>query len=336
MPSRPHRSVNRATGFTGWRAAGLIVWSCAILTALIVAIFGVLLAACWKMSLEARDHGRAKNCGQVHECGKDELPEPTSVQGPSPSVVLDLEVNAVASPGAASERGPGTGDEATTQAVTINGEPNGAGPAGEESGGTRQTVTVNVPPQTASQPAAGGNGTGVVVLIDGDKTVAQTPRRGRPRKKAPGGGGETPTLCTIPGSPNGPGNPNDAAKPCAKARFLGRVGFEKDMRKILPSQDGQIENILLELDELDIGETKTSALLVIGHADECGRLSLGRRRARKVRKALRGFLKSSLEWKSGRIRIHAQAAGEDAGAPEGSCKAERYGTAGVYAIEGLK
>ncbi len=318
--------------FTGLQAWVLTVWSCCILTALIVAIFGVLLAACWKASLEARVHGGAKNCGQVHECGEGGEPDsPTSkARGPSPSVVLDLEVNAVAWPGAVPECEPGTGDESTTQAVTINGEPAASGPAGAEGGGTRQTVTVNVPPQTAPQPAAGGNGTGVVVLIDGDKTVAQPPRQEKQRKREPGDGEETPPLCAVPENPTG------AGKPCAKARLLGRVGFEKGSRRILPSQNERVEEILNDLDKLDIGDTKTSALLVTGHADDCGRSSLGGRRARKVRRALRRFLKSSPEWRSGRIRIHAQAAGEEAGAPEGSCKAERYGTAGVYVIEDLK
>ena len=186
---------------------------------------------------------------------------------------------------------------------------NGPGNAGP---GTTQTVTVSGAPVTLrSSPA--GSATNIVASPGGANAVPEKEKPAHP-------------LCTNPDVPAGtPG-------PCATAEFLDRVEFEEDSRRI-HSSASEADRIAAIAGKLG---GRTGIVLVIGHEDSCGASNLARRRARKARRALRRLLKSSAEWRSGAIRIHTQAAGEDPGAPEAACARSYFGSAGVYLIEGLQ
>ena len=180
---------------------------------------------------------------------------------------------------------------------------------GNAGAGTTQTVNVTGAPVSV-RPSAGGDVTSTVAVPGGAGRDAETP--------AP-----TPRICTNPDAAT------DVSEPCAEAELLGRIRFAPGGRKILPLTPDQIEYVVHRLG------ARAGALLVIGHNDSCTRESLAGRRAKKARRALRRFLKSRPEWRNGRLRIHAQGAGEDPGAPEQNCEDGYYRTAGVYLIEGL-
>lgn len=186
---------------------------------------------------------------------------------------------------------------------------NGSGSPGP---GATQTVTLSGAPVTV-RASPGGSPINVVAGSGGPGRAEGTP------------GPEHP-LCTKPdATPAAPG-------PCAKAEFLGRVKFEEDSRRIhsFPSEYNQIVAIARKL------AGRTGTVLVIGHDDTCGSSFLAGRRAKKARRALRRLLKSSAEWRSGSLHIHAQAAGADPGAPEADCVRGYFGTAGVYLAENLR
>lgn len=267
-------------------------WTWVVSLVLILAVGGSL----WKLKklepLEPLQPGPTKSSVVVNVeggAGKLGTPPPQAQSAP-PSLVLDLDVNAVAAPPSAGGwNGSGSPGPGATQTVTLSGAP----------------VTVHSAP--------GGSATNVVASPGGPGAAEETP------------GPEHP-LCTKPDAP--PGAPG----PCAKAEFLGRVDFEKGRRRIhsSASEYNQIAAIAGRL------AGRVGTVLVIGHEDSCGSSTLAGRRAKKARRALRRLLKSSAEWRSGSLRIHAQAAGEDPGAPEAACALGYFGTAGVYLVEGLK
>jgi hypothetical protein len=103
---------------------------------------------------------------------------------------------------------------------------------------------------------------------------------------------------------------------------------------------GSIGQIARELEEVSEARgprfpDPAAALLVVGHADAGG----GDCTTFKARQAPREESASRiapLQREAGRDPVYAQAAGEDPNAPEGTCDARHYGTAGVYLIAGLK
>lgn len=207
---------------------------------------------------------------------------------------------------------PGVVFDLDVNAVAAPPSAGGRSGPGNAGAGTTQTVTVSGAPVTLrSSPA--GSATNIATGSGGAKPVAEEEKPEHP-------------LCTNPDVPAGtPG-------PCAAAEFLDRVEFEENSRRIhsSASEPDRIAAIAKKLGR------RTGAVLVIGHEDSCGSSSLAGRRARKARRALRRLLKSSAEWRSGAIRIHAQAAGEDPGAPEAACARSYFGTAGVYLVENLR
>ena len=194
----------------------------------------------------------------------------------------------------------------------VAGPPSAGAWNGSGSPGATQTVTLSGAPVTV-RSAPGGSPINVVAGSGGPGRAEGTPEPEHP-------------LCTRPSAP--PGVPG----PCAKAEFLDRIEFEEGSRRIhsSASEPGRIVAIATKL------AGRTGTVLVIGHEDSCGSSFLAGRRAKKARRALRRLLKSSAEWRSGALRIHAQAAGEDPGAPEAVCVHGYFGTAGVYLVGGLK
>lgn len=204
---------------------------------------------------------------------------------------------------------PGLVLDLDVNAVATPPPANGWSGPGSPGPGATQTVTLTGAPVTV-RSAPGGSPINVVA---GSGGTEGTPEPERP-------------LCAKPDAPRG------APGPCAKAEFLGRVDFEKRSRRIhsSASEYNQIVAIAGRL------AGRIGTVLVIGHEDSCGSSILARRRAKKARRALRRLLKSSAEWRSGALRIHAQAAGEDPGAPEADCVQRYFGTAGLYLVENLK
>ena len=294
-----------AADFTDEQLREMAFWPKFILTALVVVVFGTIVAAWIKGRSDAKPHRSEKSSvvvnmgGEGGEGGASEWPPPHP-HSPPMRLLLDLDVNAVAGAPVQPQR---TGSES-------------------DSGGTSQTVDINVGGTSSSSPPPPLGGAGdLTVVIDGEKRLEELPRSEV---------GPKTNLCEAPcpvckdrdGSGAG-------SAPCAGAELLGRVGFEPGRRRVLWSHGEEtkpVEEIAKRLFE------KTGAVLVVGHADGCGRSRLAKRRAKRVRRDLSHLLKDRT---SGGIRIHAQAAGEDSGAPEGSCVAQYYGTAGVYLIEGL-
>ena len=294
-----------AADFTDEQLREMAFWSRFILTALVVVVFGTIVAAWIKGRSDAKPHRSEKNSvvvnmgGEGGEGGASEWPPPYP-HSPPMRLLLDLDVNAVAGAPAQPQR---TGSES-------------------DSGARSQTVDIiNVSGTSSSQaPPSGGRGN-LTVVLGGEKRLEKPPRSETGPKN---------NLCEAPcpacEDRDGSG---EESKPCASAELLGRVGFEPGRRRVLWSHGEEtktIEEIAKRLFE------KTGAVLVVGHADGCGRSRLAKRRAKRVRRDLGDLLKDR---SSGGIRIHAQAAGQDSGAPEGSCVAQYYGTAGVYLIEGL-
>ena len=188
-------------------------------------------------------------------------------------------------------------------------------PAGAAAGQAGPPVSVNVAGATASAQASSG---------------AETKDNDVP---APVETAANPCDAPCPFCRHRAEDPRPVPGPCAYAELLGRVEFQTGRRKILASHAERLEEIANALD------ARTGVLLVIGHTDSCGGSRLARRRAKKVRKALRGLLKRRSAWRGWeRVvdnRIHSQAAGEDPRAPEGSCEAKYYRSAAVYLIENL-
>lgn len=211
-------------------------------------------------------------------------------------VLLDLDVNAVVPP---------TGESQT------GGSRSSSGTGGD----TTQRVDVNVGAVSSLQPSPAAGETA-------------------PPGDSSGEAGTKPCEAPDPSHNDGDGDSQKPSNPCAVAELLGRVEFETGRRRILASHDERLEEIADRLGSRD------GVLLVIGHTDSCGGSRLARRRASRVRKALRDLLARRSTWKGrghlGGIGVHAQAAGQDPGAPEGSCEARYYSSAGVYLIEGLE
>lgn len=199
---------------------------------------------------------------------------------------------------------------------------------------------VGAPPASSSGTvAAGGGSAGPPVSVNVAGAVASA------RAAPAAGAGDEPGSVDVEtvGNPCGApcpfcrdraGDSRDVPGPCAHAELLGRVRFRTDRRAILASHAERLEEIANALD------ARTGVLLVIGHTDSCGGSRLARRRAKKVRKALKKLLARRSSWsgweRAAGNRVHAQAAGEDPRAPEGSCQARFYGSAAVYLIEGLR
>ena len=328
--------------FAQERLDRLVRWSRLILIALLVTIFGTLGAA-W---IKTQSDDDPETCAVGDECKKSRGPHgppppPVHPIPPPASLTLDFDVN-VGAP--SSEPASAEGDRgAATQTVTINGVPVSAKPPATQGaqnvsgeGGATQTVTIEGMPLSAQvSPRSGG--TDLVLVLDREKVVEKTP---------PEVSGPKPceTLCS---SCEDDGESVVTPDPCATARLIARVRFEPGKRRIISwheAQNGEIRSIgqiAQDLEKSAEAEQRrfpkpTAALLVVGHTDpghtgSCLRSSLGKRRAKKVRRALR-----RLNERLGEIRIYAQAAGDDPMAPEGSCEARYYGTVGVYLIEGMR
>ncbi len=291
-PAGPNPGNGNDTRIPEDQLKQLTFWSWVVSLVLVLAVGGSLLALKKLEPLEPRQPRPTKSSVVVNVeggAGKPETPQPQT-HSALPGVVLDLDVNAVATPPLAGGwNGSGNPGPGATQTVTLSGAP----------------VTVRA-----------SHGGSLANLVAGPVVASA----------ATGNGESEHPLCTKPDAP--PGAPG----PCAKAEFLDRVEFEEDSRRIhsSASEPDRIVAIARRL------AGRTGTVLVIGHEDTCGPSILAGRRAKKVRRALRRLLKSSAEWRSGALRIHAQAAGEDPGAPEAACVHGYFGTAGVYLVEGLK
>lgn len=196
-------------------------------------------------------------------------------------------------------------------------------------------------PAPASSPGtvgAGGQSTPpVLVNVVGGTATARAVPGTVPKDTDASGPVETvsnPCDAPCPFCRDRAGDSRNVPGPCGYAELLGRVKFETGRRGILASHAERLEEIANALD------ARSGVLLVIGHTDSCGGSRLARRRAKKVRKALRDLLMRRSAWKGWEQvrdnRIHSQAAGEDPRAPEGSCQTRFYGSAAVYLIEGLR
>ncbi len=251
---------------------------------LLASLFAILIVALFEEPREPRLHpeGDTVVVVNVDDPSNVATPWPDPPQDPPPSVVLDLNVNAVGGSPAQPALAPsasGAGNPVQT-VVNVSGSP------GSPTVKNRQDLTVLV--ENAESPA------------------------------------EQEPLCSKRGeTPDGP-------LPCATAELLGRIRFDAGSRRITAWHRSDVETVAMELG------SRTGALLVVGHADRCGNFRLAERRARKVRRNLRRHLKSRPDWPTGQTRVHAQASGEDPGAPENTCEERHYGTAGVYLIKGLE
>lgn len=285
--------------FTRRQIRLVTVWSVVLLTALVASMISVAKVAMDKPPLEAAPPSEGKDVVVVNVDREVRSPEPSSPApaAAQPHVLLDLDVSAVAGPFGEGQAG---------------GSRSGAG----SGGGATQRVDINVGGASASsQPSAVAGRTGASRSSGGEAVGSPCEARC--------------VFCKV-----GDGDSEKPSNPCAVAKHLGRVEFETGRRRILASHAQRLEEIADEF------AARHGVLLVIGHTDSCGGSRLARHRARKVRRALRELLVRRSSWKgwghADEIRIHSQAAGEDPKAPEGSCDARYYGSAGVYLIEGLK
>ena len=197
---------------------------------------------------------------------------------------------------------------------------------------------VGAPP--ASSPgtvAVGGGNAGPPVSVNVAGAVATA--RAVPVAEAGDAADSAETVSNPCGAPcpfcrDRAGDSRVVPGPCRYAELLGRVEFQTGRRAILASHAERLEEIANALD------ARAGVLLVIGHTDSCGGSRLARRRAKRVRNALKDLLTRRSSWsgweRAAGNRVHAQAAGEDPRAPEGSCQSDYYRSAAVYLIEGLK
>ena len=276
----------------------LAIWSIGVIGALLFAVLGTLLLAL-KQGPPVQNERPSQNAGQ--------------------NLTLDLDVNAVAESPEPVQPQQGTSSGPQTIDFTLNDH-------------RSFSPSVTVPP-AGNGPA----GRDLVVVLDREKVVGKT----TPDENGPKPCEESCISCE---DDDGSGVAPD---PCATVELIARVRFEPGKRRIISwheAQNGEIRSIgqiAQDLEKSAEAEQRrfpapTAALLVVGHTDpghtgSCLRSSLGKRRAKKVRRALR-----RLNERLGEIRIYAQAAGDEPMAPEGSCEARYYGTVGVYLIEGMR
>ena len=306
----------------------MVLCTVATLFVLIVAVFGTLILALI-LGRPGAENGPTSNgegdgavvvnvSGQGGSTGQTTTPPQKAPQ----NLTLDLDVNAVAVPPEATRpQDPGSDGNGPPQAIDFTLNDNRS-----------FSPSVTVPPA-----GEGSGGRDLVVVLDREKVVEKT---------TPDENGPKPCerLCTSCTDGDGSGVVPD---PCATAKLIARVRFQPGKRQIISWHGAQntdvkkIGEIAQDLEESAAAEQRrfplpAAALLVVGHTDaghtgNCLGSSRGKRRAKKVRRELRGRNERLSE-----IPIYAQAAGDDPMAPEGSCEARYFGTAGVYLIEGMR
>ena len=284
------------------RDGHLANWSVGVIGALLFAVLVTLLLAL-KQGPPVQNERPSQNAGQ--------------------NLTLDLDVNAVAE----------SPEPVQPQQGTSNG-----------GNGSPQTIDFTLNDNRSFSPSVtvppAGEGTGgrdLVVVLDREKVVGKTtPDENDPRP--------CEKLCA---SCTDDDRSDVAPDPCATAKLIARVRFQPGKRQIISWHGAQnrdvkeIGEIAQDLEESAAAEQRrfpapAAALLVVGHTDaghtgNCLGTSRGKRRAKKVRRHLRRDNERLSE-----IPIYAQAAGDDPMAPEGSCEARYFGTAGVYLIEGMR
>ena len=284
------------------RDGHLANWSIGVIAALLVAVFGTLLLALKQ--------------GPVEQNGRRS-------QGAEPHLTLDLDVNAVAETPepVRPQQGTSNGGDEPPQSIDFTLNDNRS-----------FSPSVTVPPA-----GEGSGGRDLVVVLDREKVVDKTtPDENDPRP--------CEKLCASCTDDDGS---DVAPDPCATAKLIARVRFQPGKRQIISWHGArntdikEIGEIAQDLEESAATEQRrfpapAAALLVVGHTDaghtgNCLGTSRGKRRAKKVRRHLRRDNERLSE-----IPIYAQAAGDDPMAPEGSCEARYFGTAGVYLIEGMR